>query len=345
MSELNVFQESTQRQILSELQATNAFVSILAKNYDIDGWEAAFEIGRSGAADKILTPGDQFIGKYIINGTEYSCPWDVLGFRDVVALVNGQEKTYKNAPIIQMHYTTHENQPFDPAEPVEADEATAQAGVYYCGYDGTNYTMLNLNTGDNIPYGSYTKVYKTKYNSVNAIRYGNSEWQYSWLRQYLNNSGTGWAQKMYPFDVLPNNADAINGFMTYIDSELSGNLHPVKIQTKQATYTGSGLIETWDKFWPLAISEMNMQNSNASPDDGDPLAYYKTLLESATKVNTGTYAALIKYAVNNTTSAQNARLRSANLGTSTVWLVYSSGSVTTYIPATSSRSAPACALV
>ena len=26
----------------------------IAKGYDIDGWDAAFEIGRSGAADKIL---------------------------------------------------------------------------------------------------------------------------------------------------------------------------------------------------------------------------------------------------------------------------------------------------
>lgn len=269
----------------------------------------------------------------------------MCGFRDVTAKVNGQDVLYKNAPIIQMHYCTHENQPFDREEAAVATEATAQDGFYYCGFDGTNYTMLTLSAGDTIPYGSYTTVYKTLYNSANAILYGNSEWQYSWLRQYLNHSGTGWAEAQHPCDVLPNNAAAINGFMTYIDADLANNVHPIKIATKQASYTGNKLIETYDKFFPLSVSEMNMQNGNASADDGNPLDYYKALLESQTKVNTGTYTALIKYAVNNTTSAQHVRLRSASLGTGSVWLVYSSGNVTGNYPYGGCRAAPACALV
>ena len=345
-TEFDIFKESTQQQILQQLKAQKALVSIIAKGYDIDGWDAAFEIGRSGAADKILSVGDQLIGKYTVGNNEYSCPWDVLGFLPTAtAMVNGVEKTFENVPIIQMHYTNHENQPFDPAEPFEATEETAESGFYYCGYDGTDYTMLTLAAGAAIPYSSYTKVYKTLYNSVNAIRYGNSEWQYSWLRQYLNNSGTGWAQKQHACDVLPNNAASIAGFMSYIDEDLASNVHAIKIKTKQATYTGSSLIETFDKFFPLSISEMNMKHSAASPDEGDPFDYYKALLESQVKKDTGTYAALIKYAVNGTTSAQSVRLRSAYLSNSYVWIVDSSGYVNSGYPSNSYRSAPACALV
>ena len=160
MSELDIFKESTQQEILQELKAQKALVGIIAKGYDINSWDAAFEIGRSGAANKILTVGDQLVGKYINGSSEYSCPWDVVGFLpSAVAMVNGAQKTFYNVPIIQMHYTGHENQPFDPAEAVEATEETAQAGFYYCGYDGTNYTMLcKITTVTETPESDYAIV-------------------------------------------------------------------------------------------------------------------------------------------------------------------------------------------
>lgn len=343
---IDVMKETTQLQILEKLQIQNAMVSIIAKGYQIDSFQAAIEIGRSGAADKIYTVGDQLIGTYTNGANQYTCPWDVIGFLpEAVALVNGTEKIYRKVPIIQMHYCGHENQPFDPAETFEATEATAQAGFYYCGYDGTNYTMLNLAEGAAVPYGDYTKVYKSIYNSVNAIRYGCSDWSLSWLRQYLNNSGTGWAATQHACDVLPSNAANIKGFGSYIDADLFDNIHPIKIKTRNTSYTGGALIETFDKFFPLSVSEMNMKSNYASSDDGEPFDYYKELLESEEKVNTGTYPALIKYAVNATTSAQFVRLRSVYLGGSSVWIVSSSGNVSSYYPSYSYRPAPACALV
>lgn len=345
MDLINIFKEQTQQEILHELKAQSGLISVIAKGYDIAGWDAAFEIGRSGGADKILSVGDQLIGTYTVGSNEYPCPWDVVGFRDVVALANGVEKTYKNAPIIQMHYAGHQDVVFDAAEQFEATEATAEAGYYYCGYDGTNYTMLNLSAGDTIPYGSYTKVFKTLYNSVNAIRYGNSEWQYSWMRQYLNNGAAGYAEKQHPCDVLPTNAATTAGFLTYIDADLASNVHAIKIATKQATYTGSGLIETFDKFFPLSVSEMNMSNGAASPDDGEPLEFYKALLNSETKKPTGTYTELIKYDIANNATARFVRLRSATLSNLNVWIVYNSGYVTYNLPSYGCRVAPACALV
>jgi len=345
MAILDIVKETTQQEILHELKAQSGLIGVIAKGYDIDGWDAAFELGRSGGADKFLSVGDQLIGKYTVGANEYSCPWDVVGFRDVVALVNGVEKTYKNAPIIQMHYAGHADVPFDPAETAEATEETAQEGFYYCGYDGTNYTMLDLAAGDSVPHGSYTKVYKSIYNSVNAIRYGNSEWRYSWMRQYLNNGAAGFAQAQHACDVLPANAASIAGFMSYIDAGLANNVHPIKIATRQASYTGGGLIYTFDKFFPLSVSEMNMASSVASPDDGEPLAYYQALLESETKKPNGTYEQLIKYNVANNTTARYVRLRSANLSSSSVWNVYAGGTVNSDTPYYSYRPAPACALV
>jgi len=343
MALMDVFKEATQQEILRELRAQSGLISVIAKGYDISSWEALFEISRSGGADKILSVGDQLIGTYKIDDThEYSCPWDVIDFRDVTAKVNGVEVEYKNVPLIQMHYTGHENQPYDPAELTEATETTAQSDVFYCGFDGTNYTMLSLAAGSTIPYGDYTKVYKTPYNSVNAIRYGNSDWALSWLRQYLNNSGTGWAQKTHDYDVLPNDAENIKGFLTYLDAGLVDNLHPVKVLTKQSNWAGNQLLETWDKLFPLAVAEMNMSHGAVSTEEGEPTAFYKALLESETKKPTGTYPALIKYAVNANTSAQTVRLRSSSLGYAYVWFVSRSGYVTYDNPMNGYRVAPAC---
>ena len=98
-------------------------------------------------------------------------------------------------------------------------------------------------------------------------------------------------------------------------------------------------------FWLLSISEMNMKNGNASPDDGEPLAYYKELSESETKKDTGTYSWMIRYAVNATTSAQTWWTRSAILGNVYEWNVVSSGYVSGNYPYYSCRLLPACAII
>lgn len=345
MSEVNFLTEQTGQEILSNLRLGNAYMRTYLQRWDINSWATAFEIGRSGAADRVFSQGDQLIGKYILNGVEYENPWDILGFRDnVVAMVNGSRKTFHKVPVIGMHYTNHVNVAFDPSEPTEADEATAVEGFYYYGYDGSAYTALNLEAGAAVPYGDYTNVFKTIYNSVNAIRYGSSEWQYAFLRQYLNNEGTGWAAKMHPCDVLPNGADTMLGFMSHLEPEMIQQMHACQVFTKQATYAGGELIETFDKFFPLSVSEMNMYNINESADNGEPLEYYKALLESETKKAVGTYPELIKRAVNATTTAQYCRLRGPVVGNYYVWYVYSSGYVYGTNPYNAYRVAPACYL-
>ena len=342
MANIDFMTEATAQDILGNLRLANAYTKIYLEGLEIESWAALVEIAKSGKANTIMSVGDTITSTYTVGANEYTNTWLVLGFRDV-ELENGDE--YENVPIIGMQYTTHENCVFDAKEETEATEETAQEGFYYCGYDGTNYTMLNLSTGDAIPYGSYTKVYKTLWNSASPIRYGLNNWKYSFARQYLNNSGTGWATPQHACDVLPANAASMTGFKSFMPADMIAALHPIKITTKQCNYMGSGLDTTYDMFWLLSISEMNMKNGNASPDDGEPLAYYKELSESETKKDTGTYSWMIRYAVNATTSAQHWWTRSANLGHMNEWNVYSSGYVHNSNPYLGYRLLPACALI
>ena len=61
----------------------------------------------------------------------------------------------------------------------------------------------------------------------------------------------------------------MTGFMSYISAEMAAVLHPIKITTKRANFMGGGADTTYDVFWLASVSQMNMQNTNASPDDGD----------------------------------------------------------------------------
>lgn len=133
-----------------------------------------------------------------------------------------------------MHYCNHENVVFDQPELVEPTEETALADLYYFGKTGNTWTSLNLSEGDTIPYGDYDNIYVSPWNSQNAIRYGNSTWAYSWARQYLNHKGPGseWAVKQHDYDILPTNAETVDGFLTYLEDEMTSQLHPIKLQTR-----------------------------------------------------------------------------------------------------------------
>lgn len=321
--------------------ALSATLTVSVSEITLDTWAKRRQVSVAGLARNYYQVGDLIQDTYTVNGTSHTCNWIVMDFADV----EGENGTvYHDIPILQMQRTGHENVIFDAKEETEATEATAQAGYYYCGYDGTDYTMLTLETGDTIPYGSYTKVYKTLWNSVNAIRYGLSSWKHSFARQYLNHSGTGWAQAQHACDVLPGNAAAMTGFMSYISAEMAAALHPIKITTKRANFMGGGADTTYDIFWLASVSQMNMQNPNASPDDGDPWAYYQQLLGSSGKVNTGSFDVMKRYDVANTATARDWWTRSAVLGNKLMWSVNTSGNVGNNNANYSFRVLPACAI-
>ena len=309
-----------------------------------DTWEKMVRISMSGAAPDFFQVGDVINDTYTIGTTEYANPWIVADFQ-TVELEDGT--TYDNIPILLMEYLNHETVVFDAPEQTEATEETASAGHYYYGYkaEGTVYTALNLSVGDIIPYEDYDKVFVTLWNSVNAIRYGTNSWKYSYARQYLNNSGTGWWQPTHECDVAPSGYESRLGFQSYISDDLVSAIHPIKITTKESNYMGGRIDYTYDKFWMPSYHEMNLKNGNISTVDGTPFQYYKELLESEETVASGTYEVLKKYQVNATTSAQWYWVRSAWLGNYYEGNVYSSGDVHYYNPNYAYRLAVACAII
>ena len=342
MATIDFMTESTAQNILDNIKLANAYTKIYLEGLNIDSWAALVEISKSGQANKVMSVGDTITSTYTISGTDYTNTWIVMDFRDV-ELEDGT--AYENVPIIQMQYTNSVSIEFDEAENTVATETTAEDGYYYFGYDGTNYTALNYSTGDTIDYSSYTYVYKTLWNSVNPIIFGLNNWKYSFARQYMNNSGTGWAVKQHDCDVLPSNAATITGFKSFMPSDMIAALHPIKITTKQCSYMGGGTDITYDMFWLPSISEMNMSNTNASADDGDPWEYYKELFESDSKVPNGVYTVMRRYAVNATASVQTWWTRSTYLGFVHEWFVSTSGGVTSHDPFNSHRLLPTCAII
>lgn len=321
--------------------ALSATLTVSVTEITLNTWAKRRQVSVAGLARNYYQVGDLIQDTYTVNGISYPCNWIVMDFADVED-ENGT--VYHDIPILQMQRTGHEIVAFDAKEETLATEATAQNGYYYCGYDGTNYTMLNLAAGDTIPYGSYTKVYKTLWNSVNAIRYGLSSWKHSFVRQYLNHSGTGWAEAQHACDVLPGNAATMTGFMSRISAEMAAALHPIKITTQRPNFMGGGADTTYDVFWLASVSQMNMQNANASPDEGDPWAYYQALFESGEKVNTGAYDVLKRYDVTNATSVREWWTRSAILNNMLVWGVNTSGNTGNNSASYSFRVLPVCAI-
>lgn len=88
-TKIDVLSETTAKEILYNLRQANSFMRMYLKRWTIDSWDGVFELARSGAADRVLSVGDQIMGKYTVGVDEYDCPWDVIGFRDVTALIDG----------------------------------------------------------------------------------------------------------------------------------------------------------------------------------------------------------------------------------------------------------------
>lgn len=259
--------------------------------------------------------------------------------------------------IFQYKHAHIQGMMFDAAETAtEADEETAQDGVYYYGWtSGTTYTPLNLETGATIPYSDYTKVYKSSINTTsanfNSIRqYGWNNWKYSMIRQWLNSdaeaSTQAWFVKSHVGDGTPNNT-VLNyaGWLADIDQDLAAIVSQVTISTSANTVTdGGATYTTQDKFF-LPSKEEVFFNPQVSGAEGEAWDYYKAETGYATP-NDGNSPARILSTYPTSSSPYNPVywwLRSAyRSGASYAWYAnyygtagYSNASIAYYI-------APAC---
>ena len=209
-------------------------------------------------------------------------------------------------------------------------------------------------------------------NHGSITQYGYNRWSQSAMRQWLNSDKPigEWWDPQNVFDRPPSQLSTVRGFLAGLDADFLAIVQPVKVKTALNTVTDSiagsyfigkpgienagtaeapKLIETTiDRFFCASL-EQEYISPQLSGAEGDYWPYWKDRLGLSSpqaQGSGGTNAKHIRYAVENHTSAQYVRLRSASRGHAhVVWNVYSSGYANNSGHATSAfRPAPACVI-
>ena len=182
--------------------------------------------------------------------------------------------------------------------------------------------------------------------------YGYNRWGQSGLRQYLNSSAAigQWWVPQNPYDRPPNELSTKRGFKAGFSAEFLEILQPIKVTTALNT-TSDSLIgtteDTWDMFFPASL-EQEYCVPQLAGTEGKFWPYWKDRLGLDSPQASGTAnanEAHIRYALENHTSAQSARLRSASRGySSNTWNVSSAGIVVSGSATFAIRPAVACVI-
>lgn len=173
-------------------------------------------------------------------------------------------------------------------------------------------------------------------NSIQEVRYGWNRWKTSAIRQYLNSdAGVGlWWTAQDGWDIAPDQLTTKAGYLTGLPEAMKELLVPVKYTTYTNTVNDGGNADvTYDKVGLISLEQMYVNPQIAG--EGEAHEYWEALNGTETKwAQSGTYPELIQYAVENHSSAQYVRLRSAYRGNAgNTWYVYSSGYVSYYATA------------
>ena len=214
---------------------------------------------------------------------------------------------------------------------------------------GTGLTAGSAETGTYLgKQGANNRTASGTYflNSWNETQYGWNRWKTSAIRQYLNSAaGIGnWWKSQDGFDIAPNELTTKAGFLSGWGEEITAHLKTVKVVTYPNTVqddTGGNTPDiTYDKVFLPSLEEMYI-----SPQKSGEGVYHEYWKRRSGRTEPcaqgGTYTQLITYAVENHTSAQNVRLRSAIRGYAHyAWYVYSSGYVSNNNASYANRFAP-----
>ena len=180
-------------------------------------------------------------------------------------------------------------------------------------------------------------------NSMQETGYGHNRWSTSAVRQYLNSDqpkGKWWTPQD-DWDVAPDQLSTKDGFLRGLPEDMLRVIKTVKVVTYTNTVQDGGEADiTYDKVFLPSLEQMyyNPQISG----EGNAHEYWKRRSGSKTKLPQ--YQALprmVTYAVENHTSPQNVRLRSASRGDAhNPWCVNSSGNANHSSAAYACRFAP-----
>lgn len=181
-------------------------------------------------------------------------------------------------------------------------------------------------------------------NSTQEMAYGWNRWKTSALRQYLNSEAAkgAWWTAQDEWDVAPDQLKDKAGFLSGCSADFLSALQIVKVTTFANTVNdGGGEDTTYDRVFIPSMEQMYC--APQIKGEGTYLEYWKQRSgATAPLAQWGTYPNIITYAVENHTSPQSIRLRSAYRGyASSAWYVGSSGYVYNYyVASNASRFAP-----
>jgi hypothetical protein len=229
------------------------------------------------------------------------------------------------------------------------DQPQTNWRVYVYSADGKTVleTVSTINKGqEGTLLGVMTAYGDENLNGIQQMAYGDNRYATSAIRQYLNSDkpkGEWWTAQT-KWDIAPDQLSQIDGYLCGMDPELLSVLKPVKVVTYCNTVTATGQKQvkdiTYDKVTLISLEQMYIEPQAAG--EGEAHEYYKELNGTAKKFQWWqTYEILKTFAVENPTSPQYVRLRSASRTTAySAWSVYSSGNVNSNYASGASRPAP-----
>ena len=198
-------------------------------------------------------------------------------------------------------------------------------------------------TGTNL--GTFLAKPKGNLNGLHPVGYGDNRWHKSAYRQYLNSDAAagGWWTPQDEWDMKPDLADTVPGFLAGFSDDFKAALTRVKVVTYDNTVIGDGsAVVTYDKIFLPSLEEIYC--SPQVSGEGTYWPYWKERTGAKTpQAVWQTYPLRITRDLAQRTVGRSVRLRSAGRGGgSSAFGVTSSGSVDTWYAIYASRCAPAC---
>ena len=302
---------------------------------------------QAGHGPEIFNVGDEIPCTYTYNGTEYDYPW-IVGNPDCtsIVMIEGEEIEVPSV-LIFPKYCTPEDVPLDPAWHETPIETKALEGRYYCGRNGSTYTMLGLAVGDDIPFESYESVYYGAINNVSVYQNGYNNYIYGCRRPWLNSDAARgeWMDGAERLEgqTNPTQLATVDGYMSHLPADFLAMVGPVKRAFACNTVTDGGRTEYfYDTFADMSIEEMYGAPQIAGVE-GPYIPYWKDVTGLSAPSNNANAGRVIRACNQPTGSAQTVRLRSSyRSGVNYGFYCVTSGRLNNTVATSAYRALPDC---
>lgn len=181
--------------------------------------------------------------------------------------------------------------------------------------------------------------------SMPAAAYGYNLWAHSDARAWLNSNTTKWQRFGDNILKTPCAENSKHGYLAGLPGAFKNVIKPYNVPTLKNTISEDGsLLTTIDMVSIPSLEQMYIQKQGDG--EGDYWPYYKNLLKASSPVEKAKiYPELISYAIENHSSPQTVRLRSAGRASACYsYYVHSSGGVYGSLGSNAWRFRPVCVI-